>query len=196
MANIWRLTNIDTVIFDKTGTLTKGKPEVTDVISNNDNNNAYTQYEILQIASYVENKSQHPIAQAIITKASEQLIPTFEVSQFNSISGHGIMAFYREKRIFVGSPTTIIINNGSSFIPQRLQLKISKLEAEGKTVVAVFIEYKLIVLIAVPPLYPPSHFCVFTRRRGFRIINSLMACQYLSIMYIGFYFFHWNAKQK
>ncbi|MDQ3976071.1 MAG: heavy metal translocating P-type ATPase, partial [Thermoproteota archaeon] len=89
-----KLANIDTVIFDKTGTLTKGKPEVTDVISNNNNNNGYTQYEILQIASSLENRSEHPIAQAIINKASEQSIPTLEVSQFNSISGHGIMAFY------------------------------------------------------------------------------------------------------
>lgn len=146
-----KLANIDTVIFDKTGTLTKGKPEVTDVISNN-NNNGYNQYEILQIASSLENRSEHPIAQAIINKASEQSIPTLEVSQFNSISGHGIMAFYQEKRIFVGSPTTSIattLNNGSSIIPQRLQSEISKLEAEGKTVVAVYIEDKLVGLIAV-----------------------------------------------
>lgn len=145
-----KLANIDTVIFDKTGTLTKGKPEVTDVISNN--NNGYNQYEILQIASSLENRSEHPIAQAIINKASEQSIPTLEVSQFNSISGHGIMAFYQEKRIFVGSPTTSIattLNNGSSIIPQRLQSEISKLEAEGKTVVAVYIEDKLLGLIAV-----------------------------------------------
>ncbi|HEX7209140.1 MAG TPA: HAD-IC family P-type ATPase, partial [Nitrososphaeraceae archaeon] len=142
--------NIDTVIFDKTGTLTKGKPEVTDVISNN--NNGYNQYEILQIASSLENRSEHPIAQAIINKAFEQSIPTLEVSQFNSISGHGIMAFYQEKRIFVGSPTTSIattLNNGSSIIPQRLQSEIFKLEAEGKTVVAVYIEDKLVGLIAV-----------------------------------------------
>ena len=147
-----KLANIDTVIFDKTGTLTKGKPEVTDVISNNNNNNGYNQYEILQIASSLENRSEHPIAQAIINKASEQSIPTLEVSQFNSISGHGIMAFYQEKRIFVGSPTTSIattLNNGSSIIPQRLQSEISKLEAEGKTVVAVYIEDKLVGLIAV-----------------------------------------------
>ena len=144
-----KLANIDTVIFDKTGTLTKGKPEVTDVISNN---NGYNQYEILQIASSLENRSEHPIAQAIINKAFEQSIPTLEVSQFNSISGHGIMAFYQEKRIFVGSPTTSIattLNNGSSIIPQRLQSEISKLEAEGKTVVAVYIEDKLVGLIAV-----------------------------------------------
>ncbi|MDP8941421.1 MAG: copper-translocating P-type ATPase, partial [Thermoproteota archaeon] len=146
-----KLANIDTVIFDKTGTLTKGKPEVTDVISNN-NNNGYNQYEILQIASSLENRSEHPIAQAIINKAFEQSIPTLEVSQFNSISGHGIMAFYQEKRIFIGSPTTSIattLNNGSSIIPQRLQSEISKLEAEGKTVVAVYIEDKLVGLIAV-----------------------------------------------
>jgi len=148
-----KLANIDTVIFDKTGTLTKGKPEVTDVISNNNNNNnGYNQYDILQIASSLENRSEHPIAQAIINKASKQSIPTLEVSQFNSISGHGIMAFYQEKRIFVGSPTTSIattLNNGSSIIPQRLQSEISKLEAEGKTVVAVYIEDKLVGLIAV-----------------------------------------------
>jgi Cu+-exporting ATPase len=64
------------------------------------------------------------------------------------------MAFYQEKRIFVGSltannTTTTTINNGSSIIPQRLQSKISKLEAEGKTVVAVYIEDKLVGLIAV-----------------------------------------------
>jgi P-type Cu+ transporter len=152
-----KLANIDTVIFDKTGTLTKGKPEVTDIISSTDNNDddGYKQYEILQIASSVEKRSEHPIAQAIISKASEQSIPTLEVSQFNSISGYGIMAFYQEKRIFVGSPTTATITNttikngSSSIIPQRLQSEISKLEAEGKTVVAVFIEDKLIGLIAV-----------------------------------------------
>jgi Cu+-exporting ATPase len=148
-----KLANIDTVIFDKTGTLTKGKPEVTDVISNNDNNNDddnnYSQYEILQIASSVENRSEHPIAKAIISKASEQSIPILEVSQFNSISGHGIAALYQEKRIFVGNPNTISSNNNRNIIPQRLQSEISKLETEGKTVVAVFIEDKPIGLIAV-----------------------------------------------
>ena len=80
-----KLANIDTVIFDKTGTLTKGKPEVTNVIPNNNDINGHTQYEILQIASSIENRSEHPIAQAITSKASEQSIPTLEVSQFNSI---------------------------------------------------------------------------------------------------------------
>jgi Cu+-exporting ATPase len=161
-----KLASIDTVIFDKTGTLTKGKPEVTDIICNNNNNNdvnndnknnssdgggGYSQYEILQIASSVESRSEHPIAQAITSKASEHSIPTLEVSQFNSISGHGIVALYQEKRIFVGNPYTISSssNNNRIIIPQRLESEISELEAKGKTVIAVFIENKLAGLIAV-----------------------------------------------
>ena len=95
-----KLANIDTVIFDKAGTLTKGKPEVTDIISSTDNNDdGYNQYEILQIASSVEKRSEHPIAQAIISKASEQSIPTLEVSQSNSISGYGNGVLPRKKNL-------------------------------------------------------------------------------------------------
>jgi Cu+-exporting ATPase len=97
-----KLANIDTVIFDKAGTLTKGKPEVIDIISSTDNNNdddGYKQYEILQIASSVEKRSEHPIAQAIISKASEQSIPTLEVSQSNSISGYGNGVLPRKKNL-------------------------------------------------------------------------------------------------
>lgn len=59
-----KLASIDTVVFDKTGTLTKGRPEVTDVISNN--NQKYTNSEILQLAYSAETKSEHPLAQAIV----------------------------------------------------------------------------------------------------------------------------------
>jgi P-type Cu+ transporter len=49
-------------------------------------------YELLQLASSAEVKSEQPIAQAIVKKASEQSIPALKVSDFNSISGHGIVA--------------------------------------------------------------------------------------------------------
>ena len=95
-----KLSSIDTVVFDKTGTLTTGKPEVTDIISND----SYNEFKLLQLASSAEVKSEHPIAQAIVKKASEQSIPTLKVSDFSSISGHGVIASYLQKRIFVGSP--------------------------------------------------------------------------------------------
>jgi Cu+-exporting ATPase len=145
-----KLSSIDTIVFDKTGTLTNGKPEVTDVIPNN----GYTDFELLQLAASAEIKSEHPIAQAIIRKASEKSIPILKVSEFNSLTGHGVVASYFEKRIFVGNPR--IKNDGNNnnnnnelIIPGNLQTKITNLESEGKTVVAVFIEDNLAGLIAV-----------------------------------------------
>ena len=145
-----KLSSIDTVVFDKTGTLTTGKPEVTDVISND----SYNEFELLQLASSAEVKSEHPIAQAIVKKAYEKSIPTLKVSDFNSISGHGVVASHFQKRIFVGSPRELNNNyNGSNgateTFPDRLQSKIFDLEAEGKTVVTVYFENKLVGLIAV-----------------------------------------------
>ncbi|MGA9170236.1 MAG: heavy metal translocating P-type ATPase, partial [Nitrososphaeraceae archaeon] len=137
-----KLSAIDTIVFDKTGTLTNGKPEVTDVISNK----GYTDFELLQLAASAEIKSEHPIAQAITRKATEKSIPTLKVSEFNSLTGHGVVASYFEKRIFVGN---LRKNCNGTVISQNSLLRIANLESEGKTVVAVFIEDKLAGLIAV-----------------------------------------------
>ena len=84
---IEKLSSIDTVVFDKTGTLTNGKPMVTEIIPINN----YTEYELLQLASSLEIKSEHPIAQAIVNKAVEQSIKLLEISEFHSISGDSII---------------------------------------------------------------------------------------------------------
>jgi Cu+-exporting ATPase len=134
-----KLATVDVIVFDKTGTLTKGKPEVTEVIPND----GYTEHGVLQLASSAEIKSEHPIAKAIVTKASQNSIATLELHEFNSVSGHGVTATYLEKRIFVGN------TNGDINIPQRLQSKISELESQGKTVVALYVDNNLAGLISV-----------------------------------------------
>ena len=139
-----KLSSIDTIVFDKTGTLTNGKSEVTHVIPNE----GYNEFELLQLASSTEIKSEHPIAKAIVKKAIELSIPIFDVSEFNSISGYGVVASYLQKRVVVISPTRGN-NNDGTIIPQELQSKINELESEGKTVVAVFVEDKLAGLIGV-----------------------------------------------
>jgi P-type Cu+ transporter len=138
-----KLSSIDTIVFDKTGTLTNGKPQVTDVIPSD----GYNEFELLQLASSTEIKSEHPIAKAIINKAREQSIPTLDFSEFYSISGYGVMASNLQKRVFVGSPSRS--NNNGTTIPQKMQPKITEVESEGKTVVAIFVEDKLAGLIAV-----------------------------------------------
>jgi P-type Cu+ transporter len=138
-----KLSSIDTIVFDKTGTLTNGKPEVTDTIISN---KEYKEYDILQLAASAEIKSEHPIAQSIVRKAYEKSIPTLKISEFNSLTGHGVVASYFEKRIFVGNPRK---NKNSIVIPQNLLQNITGLESEGKTAVAVLIEDQLVGLIAI-----------------------------------------------
>ena len=65
-----KLSAIDTIVFDKTGTLTNGILEVTDIVPIN----GYTESALLQLASSIEIKSEHPIAKAIVKKASVQSI--------------------------------------------------------------------------------------------------------------------------
>lgn len=145
-----KLSSIYIVVFDKTGTLTKGKPEVTDIIANE----GFEEVQVLQLATSAEIKSEHPIAQAIVKKALEQKIAPLEVSEFAAISGHGVVATYLEKRIFVGSLRAskgkdTMTTTTARTIPNTVQSRVLELESEGKTVVTVFVEDKLAGIIAV-----------------------------------------------
>jgi Cd2+/Zn2+-exporting ATPase len=77
---------LDAIAFDKTGTLTEGKPRVQEIIKCGD----YQADEILRIAAALESKSQHPIAESIITLAKEKGIAISEVDNFRAIEGRGI----------------------------------------------------------------------------------------------------------
>lgn len=150
-----KLASVNTIVFDKTGTLTKGTPEVTDLIPND----GYDKYYLLQIAASSETKSEHPIAQAIVKKAKEEKIFLLEVSKFSTVTGHGIIAKYDQKQILITSPRSnkqnlLKISENSlpcyqSQIPIELESKITELESQGKSVVTIYVEEKLVGLIAV-----------------------------------------------
>ncbi len=135
-----KLSSIDTLIFDKTGTLTKGKPEVTDIISNGN----YDESKVLQLAYSAEVKSEHPIAHAIVKKAEKENVTALELSDFNAISGRGVLANYAGKKIFVGGPLYHKVK-----ISQTMENKISTLESNGKTVIVIILEDVLVGIIAV-----------------------------------------------
>lgn len=151
------LSSIDTVVFDKTGTLTNGKPEVTDIVPNND----YSESDLLQLASSVEIKSEHPIAQAMVNKASEHSIRPLEISEFRSVSGSGVLALFQETKVFVGSPKGKgNESDQQGTVPEDIKNKITDLESEGKTVVGVFVEDNLEGLIAVADTLRDNAKCV------------------------------------
>ncbi|MFH0832349.1 MAG: heavy metal translocating P-type ATPase [Candidatus Aenigmatarchaeota archaeon] len=131
---------LTTIIFDKTGTLTKGKPEVTDIVQFGKSKKK----EILKYAAIAEKKSEHPLAEAIMNKAKKEKITVPDANFFEAIPGHGIRARYGRKEIFFG--------NRSLMKKYRLTVddeKISNVEDEGKTVMILALNKKIIGLIAV-----------------------------------------------
>ena len=77
--NLEMLHSIDTVVLDKTGTITKGKPKVTDIICEIDEN------ELLQIAGSIENNSKHPLAIAVVEETSNRNIQLLDVLEFENV---------------------------------------------------------------------------------------------------------------
>jgi len=92
---------ITTIIFDKTGTLTKGTFSVKKIYTLDNN---YSEDKILQIASALEQNSEHPIARAIIAEAENKKINKSEVASFKAIKGKGIEAMVDNKKIIIASP--------------------------------------------------------------------------------------------
>jgi Cu2+-exporting ATPase len=114
--------NINVVLFDKTRTLTKGEHGVVDIwpIKN------FSEDYLLKIAAALEAQSEHPIAQAIVTKAKDQGISIDVVKDFKAVPGKGVEAIVGGQKYFVGKPTQI---------PAELNNKVEQASIDGKTVV-------------------------------------------------------------
>jgi Cu+-exporting ATPase len=114
------------LILDKTGTITKGRPEVTDIISNiaNDKNKK----KFLKIAGSIEKSSEHPLAEAIVNHAKSKKITLKEVKGFKAIPGKGVEANLEKNTYYLGNRKLVNIRKGS-----KQDKDIIRLEGEGKT---------------------------------------------------------------
>ena len=126
------LAKVKVVALDKTGTITRGEPEVTDVLPFSDRKSLE---EIVTLASGVERRSQHPLAQAIVNYAKAHKLPPAEVEDFRSLTGAGASARLNGQTIYVGSPDLFEKQLGVSLVGANGQ--ISRMQAEGKTVIVV-----------------------------------------------------------
>jgi len=133
---------IQTVIFDKTGTLTNGKPEVTDILVIGDK----TESQILQLAASIEKGSEHSLSESIIKTAQSKNLTLFNITKFQSVAGHGVKALIENNNILLGNKRFLEKENINY---QDIAEKINKLESQGKTVMALASNQKIIGLIAV-----------------------------------------------
>ena len=97
------LSAVDTVILDKTGTLTLGTPEILDVHAYN----GYRPVDVIRIAATAERFSEHPLAKAIVRRASDWSLPVGEPSAFQYTPGVGIVCDVDGHRTLVGTRTLL-----------------------------------------------------------------------------------------
>jgi P-type Cu+ transporter len=98
------LAAVDTVLLDKTGTLTFGTPQIREVISAN----GFAEQQILAAASIAERKSEHPLAKAVVARATELGVPLVEPEEFLYTPGRGVRVSYEGEEILVGSLALLV----------------------------------------------------------------------------------------
>ena len=151
---------VQTVVFDKTGTLTEGKPVVTDVIGD--------EREVLSLAASLEDVSQHPLAQAIVNRASELGISLYPVENFQALHGKGVTGIINSKQVLLGNAKLL----DDLAIPHDYQERFDLLEKEAKTVVFLSVDGELKGLIALQdvPKENAQEAIAKLKKRGLRTV--------------------------
>ncbi|MBQ9067150.1 MAG: heavy metal translocating P-type ATPase, partial [Clostridia bacterium] len=141
-ASLEQTGGVRAVAMDKTGTLTKGEPVVTDVIPAS----GRTEEELLRAAASLEQKSEHPLAKAVLSYADERSLIGEPVSDFEALSGHGLRAKCGGSELLGGSVSFLSDTIG---MPEELRTRSDSLAEAGKTPLVFSKDGAILGLIAV-----------------------------------------------
>ena len=138
--------NLDAVVFDKTGTLTEGSFGVTDIQAD-----CVSQDELLAIAASVEANSEHPIARGIVEAGKDRKLASLRVTDYQNLTGEGLRATVDGQPVKIVSPG-YLKREGVAFDEKAY----SSLAKEGKTVVFILRDNKLLGFIALSDVVRPT----------------------------------------
>jgi Zn2+/Cd2+-exporting ATPase len=166
---------IKVIAFDKTGTLTEGKPELTDLISLDEADPDGER--LLALAASVESRSEHPLAQAIVTAARQKGIAFNEAQAFQSASGRGVWGTVDGQTISVGNLRFWSEAKPSGW--EAAAATIDQLQAAGKTAVAVAAaspegSVRLIGALGIADVLRPNAAAVVRQLRALGIRHTVM----------------------
>ncbi|MBI2206346.1 MAG: copper-translocating P-type ATPase [Candidatus Rokubacteria bacterium] len=177
-----------TIVFDKTGTLTVGRPVVTDVIVLTDSREdeedrgfaaglrtsgglgafeaPSTSDDLLALAAAAEQGSEHPLGEAIVTRAKERGLALPPVSEFTTVPGQGIDAMAPDGRVLLGNRTMMDARglDASPAVPH-----VERLARQGKTVMHLAFAGRLVGLIAAADVLKPDAARAVARLRALGI---------------------------
>ena len=128
---------IQTVVFDKTGTITIGQPLVTDVVGD--------EARVLTLAASLETFSEHPLAQAVLSRAEEKGLVLTPVENFQAIEGKGVQGQIDQQLVTLGNGK---LHDGTAMDPE-LEKRMVELQEQAKTVISLSVDGQVIGLIAI-----------------------------------------------
>jgi Cu+-exporting ATPase len=140
---------IDTVVFDKTGTLTLGRPEVMDVVAAA----GVTEAHLMSVTASVEQRSEHPLAAAIVRSARARGVLLAEPEDFTAVPGRGVIAVLDSRPVVLGT-AAFLAEQGIEL--GALEARRGRLEDDGGTVIAVAQGGMAIGLVAVSDTVKPG----------------------------------------
>ena len=140
---------IEIVALDKTGTITSGEPAVTDIIPAE----GVSEAEFVTLAASLEQKSEHPLAGAVMQYAESRKIAPQEVTDFRALPGNGLTAVYGGRTLYGGSCAFI---GGKLAVPDDMQAKAAALSEAGKTPLMFCDGDRLLGIIAVADVIKPD----------------------------------------
>ena len=143
------LCKVDTIVLDKTGTLTEGVPVVTDSYWISDDNTRY-----LDILYTAEQKSEHPLASAIIRWLEDSGAKVCETENFESLTGRGVRIQVEGANYWVGSQGLLELFQAD--IPEKVRKQIGQWQEEGQSVVFYGQDARLLAALAISDRIKPT----------------------------------------
>jgi Cu+-exporting ATPase len=164
-----RTGRIDVVVFDKTGTVTEGRPAVRSVQLANRDSLDLDEARVLQLAASVERLSEHPLGEAIVAEAHRLDVSLEDVTEFESLTGKGVLGIIHGRRVAVGNAALM---RELGIETTLLRSRADQLAAEGQTTVYLAVDGQVAALIAVAdPIRPTSRAAVTQLQRlGLEIV--------------------------
>ena len=136
------LRKVDLLLIDKTGTITEGKPHLNTVLCDA----SISEDELLALCASIEKGSEHPLAEAIVSKAKEKGLALSEADDFISYTGKGIRASVSSKEVILGNKTLLL---ELGLYKESFEVQASALEKEANTVMYVCVDNELLGILAV-----------------------------------------------
>ena len=159
------LGQVRAVAFDKTGTITRGRPEVTEIVVLDGD-----EQQLLRTAAALESRSGHPLAQAVVQAAKARGLEWERAGELEATAGKGIRAVFAGETVSIGN----LAYFAADAVPDAVVAEVRRLEETGKTTMLVQSGQRLLGILALSDTPRPEAAAMLQRLSGLGIEKTLM----------------------